>query len=60
MILVMSITMQDFANEGVEPTAENPPAVFVKSEAVEGTSSDYSASGDGYYICPREDLDRTD
>ena len=38
--------MQDFAHEGVEAAAENPPAVFVKSEVVAGTSSDHSASGD--------------
>ena len=44
--------MQDFAPEGVEAAAENPPTVFVKSEAVEGTSSDHSASGDFPRTCP--------
>ena len=38
--------MQEFAPEGVEPAAQDPPAVIVKTEALEGTSSDHSASGD--------------
>ena len=37
--------MQDFAHEGVDPAVQDPPAVIVKTEPLDGTSSDHSASG---------------
>ncbi|CAL5222836.1 g5260 [Coccomyxa viridis] len=36
--------IQEFAHEGVEPAAQDPPTVLVKTEPLEGTSSDHSAS----------------
>ena len=43
--------MQEFAQEGEAPAAEDPPAAIEEAAPAQQTSSDHSASGDGPDTC---------